>query len=81
MRTEVPGHYEAYVDLVTGAGTKLRIEGEGDHAKLFVHGQEQPTLLVNDLKHGSDMAGGIGLYLDNGTEGFFRNLRVHGSTR
>ena len=28
LRTEVPGHYEAYVDLVTGAWTKMRIEIE-----------------------------------------------------
>jgi hypothetical protein len=76
MRAEVPGHYEAYVDLVTGAWTKLRLVVAGEHAELFVHGQEQPTLIVNDLKHGPDMTGGIGLYIDMGTEGFFRNLKV-----
>jgi len=76
MRREVPGHYEAYVDLVTGAWTKLRIDIEGARARLFVHEQEQPTLIVNDLKHGPELKGGIGLYIDNGTEGFFRNLRV-----
>ena len=79
LRTEVPGHYEAYVDLVTGAWTKMRIHVQGDKAKLFVHGQEQPTLIVNDLKHGIDLKGEIGLYIDNGTEGFFRNLNIlHG---
>jgi hypothetical protein len=76
LRTEVPGHYEAYVDLITGAWTKMRIEVEGEKAKLFVHDLEQPTIIVNDLKHGTDHRGGIGLYIDNGTEGFFRNLRV-----
>jgi hypothetical protein len=76
LRTEVPGHYEAYVDLITGAWTKMRIEVAGERAKLFVHDQEQPTIIVNDLKHGPDHRGGIGLYIDNGTEGFFRNLRV-----
>jgi hypothetical protein len=77
MRREVPGQYEAYVDLVTGAWTKLRIEVDGEKAKLFVHDQQQPTLIVNDLKHGPNLKGGIGLYIDNGTEGFFRNLHVH----
>jgi len=76
LRTEVPGHYEAYVDLVTGAWTKMRIEVEGDKAKLFVHDNEHPTIIVNDLKHGPDLAGEIGLYIDNGTEGFFKNLMV-----
>ena len=79
LRTEVPGHYEAYVDLVTGAWTKMRIHVQGDKAKLFVHGEEEPTLIVNDLKHGIDLKGEIGLYIDNGTEGFFRNLNIlHG---
>ena len=76
LRTEVPGHYEAYVDLVTGAWTKMRIEIDGEKAKLFVHDQEQPTIIVNDLKNGPDQKGGIGLYIDNGTEGFFKNLSV-----
>jgi hypothetical protein len=76
LRTEVPGQYEAYVDLVTGAWTKMRIEVEGDKAKLFVHDNEHPTIIVNDLKHGPDLTGGIGLYIDNGTEGFFKNLKV-----
>ncbi|MDP7601502.1 MAG: hypothetical protein QF605_08945 [Rhodospirillales bacterium] len=76
LRTEMPGHYEAYVDLVTGAWTKMRIEAEGDKAKLFVHDNEHPTIIVNDLKHGPDLAGEIGLYIDNGTEGFFKNLMV-----
>jgi len=79
MRREVPGHYEAYVDLVTGAWTKLRIEVEGVKARLFVHEQDQPTLIVNDLKHGPDLKGAVGLYIDNGTEGFFRNLRIRAS--
>ena len=76
LRTEVPGHYEAYVDLVTGAWTKMRIEVKGNKAKLFVHDNEHPTIIVNDLKHGPDLAGEIGLYIDNGTEGFFKNLMV-----
>jgi len=79
LRTEVPGHYEAYVDLVTGAWTKMRIEVQGDKAKLYVHEQEQPTIIVNDLKHGPKQKGGVGLYIDNGTEGYFKNLSVtHG---
>ncbi len=76
LRVEVPGHYEAYVDLVTGAWTHMRIEVEGEKARLFVDKREQPTLIVNDLKHGPDMRGAIGLYIDNGSEGFFKNLSV-----
>lgn len=76
IRQEMPGHYESYVDLITGAWTSLRIVVEGETAKLFVHGNEQPSLIVNDLKHGEGTPGGIGLFIDNGTEGFFRDLRI-----
>jgi hypothetical protein len=31
---------------------------------------------VNDLKHGADISGGIGLWVDVGTEGYFTDLRV-----
>ncbi len=76
LRETAAGEYESYVDLVPGAWTKMRIEVEGASARLYVHGAEQPCLVVNDLKHGPDMVGGIGLYIDSGTEGFFRGLKV-----
>ena len=66
----------SYVDLVPGAWTKVRIEVSGQNAQLFVHGGEQPVLIVNDLKRGADAHGSVGLYVDNGSDGHFRNLRV-----
>jgi hypothetical protein len=33
-------------------------------------------LIVNDLKHGADQSGAIGLWVDVGTEGYFTDLRV-----
>ena len=78
LRETAAGEYESYVDLVPGAWTKMRIEVAGETARLYVHGAEQPTLVVNDLKHGAGARGGIGLYIDSGTEGFFRGLKVTG---
>ncbi len=75
-RAEAPGEYESYVDLVPGDWTRMRIEVEGEKARLYVHGAEQPTLVVNDLKLGPAAHGSVGLFIDTGTEGFFRNLRV-----
>src|SRR6185295_17668902 len=48
LRRETPSKYEAYVDLEADTWTKIRIEVRGDRARLFVHDQAQPTLLVND---------------------------------
>ena len=75
-RQEFPEKYESYVDLVLGEWTKVRIEVEWDKARLYVHSNEQPTLLVNDLKHGSEAQGSIGLWVDTGTEAYFSNLRI-----
>ena len=75
LRTETPGVYESYVDLVTGAWTHVKIEVTGLHARLFVNGGAQPVLVVNDLKHGASR-GQIGLWSTATTEAYFSNLRV-----
>lgn len=76
MRRETPKKYETYVDLVPGAWTRVRIEVCGDRARLYVHGQEQPTLIVDDVKTGARARGGIALCIDAGTEAHFRDVRV-----
>lgn len=76
LRKEFPEKYESYVDLVSGEWTKVRIEVKDDQAKLFVHGNPQPTLVVNDLKLGADQHGAIGLWIGPGTEAHFSNLRI-----
>jgi len=76
LRTEYPEKYESYVDLVPGEWTKMKIEVKGDKAKLYIHGNSQPTLIVNDLKLGPENLGSIGLWIGPGTEGHFSNLVV-----
>lgn len=76
LRKEFPEKYESYVDLVSGEWTKVRIEVKDNRAKLFVHGNPQPTLLVNDLKLGADHRGAVGLWIGPGTEAHFANLRI-----
>jgi hypothetical protein len=75
-RKETPEKYETYVDLAVGEWTRVKIEVEGEKAKLYVHGQEQPTLVINDLKHGTTQSGSIGLWVGSGTEAYFRNLVI-----
>jgi hypothetical protein len=76
LRQETPSKYEAYVDLVPGAWTKIKIEVRGDRARLFVHDNPQPTLVVNDLKSGAGARGTVALWLGPGTIAHFRNLVV-----
>ena len=48
LRKETPSKYESYVDLVSGEWTKIRIEVDGQRARLYVHGNEQHLVLVHD---------------------------------
>jgi hypothetical protein len=75
LRTESPGKYESYVDLVPATWTHLKIEVDGVKMRFYVNGASQPTLLVNDLKLG-DSSGPVALWIGVGTEAYFANLRI-----
>src|ERR1041384_3296775 len=62
-RREAPEKYESYVDLEPGVWTKYKIEVEGHKARLYVHGAEQPCLIVNDLKL-DPREGGVALWVE-----------------
>jgi hypothetical protein len=74
-RQQAPEKYESYVDLQPGVWTRYRIEVEGRKARLYVHGAEQPCLIVNDLKL-EPREGGVALWVGPGTEGYFSNLKI-----
>ena len=74
-RRESPEKYESYVDLQPGVWTKYRIEIDGRKARLYVHGAEQPSLIVDDLKM-EPREGGVALWVGPGTEGYFSNLKI-----
>ena len=75
LRQEHPGMYESYVDVESGAWTRLKIEVAGTTARLYVNGAPQPSLVVMDLKNGTS-AGKIALWARISTEAYFSHLRV-----
>jgi hypothetical protein len=75
LRTETPGQYESYVDLIPGEWTRVKIEVSGVKAQLYVNNSPQPVLIVNDLKHG-DTRGAVALWIGLGTEAYFADLRI-----
>jgi hypothetical protein len=75
LRSESPGVYESYVDLVSGEWTHMRVSFSGTRAQLYVNRAPQPVLIVNDLKQ-PPTAGGVALWVGSETEAFFRNLVV-----
>jgi hypothetical protein len=76
LRKESPEKYESYADMGLNEWIKLKIEVKGKVAKLFINENKQPSLIVNDLKHGENSSGAVGLYVDNGTEGFFADIKI-----
>lgn len=76
LRRESPEKYESYADMEMNAWITMRIEVNGQQAKLFLNGNTQPSLIVNDLKLGAGAHGGIGFWVDGGTEGYFKDLIV-----
>ena len=76
LRKESPEKYEAYVDLEPGVWTKVKIDVRGEQAKLYVHDQPQPTLIVNDVKTGAQGRGAVALWVGPGTIAHFRNVIV-----
>lgn len=76
LRKEFPEQYESYADLAPGEWTKMRIEVQGEKARLYLHGASQPALLVNDLKLGATARGQVALWIGPGTVAHFANLRV-----
>jgi hypothetical protein len=76
LRKESPGRYESYADMEMNKWITIRIEVKEAQAKLFINKNQQPSLIVNDLKHGSNAAGSIALWVETGTEGYFKDLKI-----
>lgn len=76
LRKENPEKYESHADMGLNEWITMKIEVKGSQAKLFLNKNKYPSLIVNDLKHGPDAMGAIGLFVDVGTEGYFRNLKI-----
>ncbi len=76
LRKDTPSRYETYVDLQPATWTKVKIVVEGEKALLYAHGNEQPTLIVNDLKTGADASGAVALWFEGSTIAHYANLKI-----
>jgi hypothetical protein len=76
LRKESPEKYESYADIGLNEWITMKIEVKDEKAKLYLCEQEHPVLIVNDLKLGAGASGGIGLWVEVGTEGYFSELKV-----
>lgn len=75
LREEANGLYETYADIGLDEWITMRIEFAGKRAALYLNDQKYPSFIVNEMK-GSSASGSIGLYVDNDTEGYFKDLKI-----
>lgn len=75
LRKETPGLYETYADIGLDEWITMRIHVIGERAELYVNDAKFPSFIVNKMK-GTSRAGTIGLYVDIGTEGYFKDLKI-----
>jgi len=76
LRKEAAGQYESYADMGLNEWIKMKIVVKNAQAKLYLNDNLQPVLIVNDLKLGPANSGAVGLFLDGGTDAFFRDIKV-----
>ena len=68
--------YEAPVDIDLNEWIQLKAIIQDSVAKFYINDMENPILVVNDMKHGSDLTGSVGFFVDIGTEAFFKDLKI-----
>ncbi len=72
-REKFPGRYEKGADIAIGRWFRLRLEIRGPRLRALVDGAE--ALVVDDL-HYAHRRGLVGLFVDDGTRGFFGELKI-----
>ena len=72
-REKFPGRYEKAADIALGRWHRLRLEIQGPRLHALVDGVE--ALAVDDL-HYAGRRGAVGLFVDDGSRGFFANFDV-----
>lgn len=75
LRKESPGVYEAPASIDVNQWITIRIEVKGEKATIFLNNSKAATLTVNKMK-GQNTHGSIGLWVDIGTIGYFKDLKV-----
>ena len=68
--------FEAQADIDMDEWVHIKAEVGGASAKFYVDDMETPALVVDEMFQGADLRGAVGLYVDNGTQGHFKNLKV-----
>lgn len=75
LRKIAPFKYEGSAPVALNEWFKMRIEINGESAEMYINDLKYSSFVVGKLL-GMNKKGGLGLYVDIGTIGYFRDLRV-----
>ena len=68
--------YEAPVELELDEWFTVKAVIRDETASFYLNGSEEPLLVVPSLKHGVGEKGAVGIYVDNGTDGYVSDIRI-----
>jgi hypothetical protein len=75
LRKESEGVYETYADIGLNEWITYRLEVTDSTAKLFINHQKSPSFIVEKMK-GKTTEGSVALWVDIGTIGYFKDLKI-----
>jgi Domain of Unknown Function (DUF1080) len=75
LRKIAPYKYEGSAPVALNEWITMRIEVNGETAEMFINDMKYSSFIVDKML-GKNKKGGIGLYVDIGTIGYFRDLKV-----
>lgn len=75
LRKIAPFKYEGSAPVALNEWITMRIEVNGETAEMFIDNAKYSTFVVDKML-GNNKKGGIGLYVDIGTIGYFKDLKV-----
>lgn len=75
LRKIAPFKYEGSAPVALNEWITMRIEVNGETAEMFINGMKYSSFIVDKML-GNNKKGAIGLYVDIGTIGYFRDLKV-----
>jgi hypothetical protein len=70
-----PGSYEGSAPVALKEWIKMRLEVNGETAEMFINDMKYSSFIVDKML-GKNKIGGVGLYVDIGTIGYFKDLRI-----
>ena len=75
LREKCPEEYEAAADLPPEEWFHVKLVVDGEKAEVFINDSPTPSLVIEDLKHGTSK-GSVGLWAGNTSAGTFANLKI-----